>query len=103
MKIEQRDADSDRRAEWRPGRLAGSGPNDPVYELDTAGERVTFGNGVNGHIPPAGATMLASYAVCDGEQGGVAAQSQMACARFRRLVRRECRRGDRRSRAYVGR
>jgi predicted phage baseplate assembly protein len=73
VKIEQRDADTNRRTEGRPGRLAESAQNDPVYELDTAAERVTFGNGVNGRIPPPGATMLASYAVCDGEQGGVAA------------------------------
>jgi predicted phage baseplate assembly protein len=73
VKIEQQGADTNRRTEWRPGRLAESGPNDPVYELDTSDDRVTFGNGVNGRIPPTGATMLASYAVCDGAQGGVAA------------------------------
>jgi predicted phage baseplate assembly protein len=72
VEIEQRDADTNRRAGWRRGRLAESGPNDAVYEFDAVAERVTFGNGVNGRIPPARATMLASYAVCDGEHGGVA-------------------------------
>lgn len=73
VKIELRDPDTNRRSEWRPARLADSGPTDAVYEFDAATERVTFGNGVNGSIPPAGATMLATYAVSDGDQGGVAA------------------------------
>ncbi len=73
VKIELRDPYSNRRSEWRPARLSDSGPSDAVYEFDPVTGRVTFGNGVNGSIPPAGATMVATYAVSDGDQGGVAA------------------------------
>jgi len=73
VKIEQRGPDTNRRIEWKIGRLADSGPDDAVYEFDAAAQRVTFGNGVNGRMPPAGAVMLATYAVSDGEQGDVAA------------------------------
>jgi predicted phage baseplate assembly protein len=73
VKIELRQGDSNYRSVWRPAPLADSGPLDAVYEFDAATERVTFGNGVNGRMPPAGATMLATYAVSDGDQGGVAA------------------------------
>lgn len=76
VKIELRDADTNHRSAWRPARLADSGPADAVYEFDAATERVTFGNGVNGRIPPAGATMAATYAVSDGDKGGVAANHQ---------------------------
>jgi predicted phage baseplate assembly protein len=73
VKIELRDPATNRRSEWRPARLADSGPDEPVFELDTATARVTFGNGVNGRVPPSSASMLATYAVSDGDQGGVAA------------------------------
>lgn len=73
VKIELRDPDTNRRSEWRPARLQDSGPDAPVFELDTATARVTFGNGVNGRVPPQSATMLATYDVSDGYQGNVAA------------------------------
>lgn len=73
VKIELRDSDTNRRSEWLPARLSDSGPTDAVYEFDAVAGRVTFGNGVNGSIPPAGATMLATYTVSDGDKGGVAA------------------------------
>lgn len=76
VKIELRDPDTNRRSEWRPARLSDSGPDDAVFELDTFTERVTFGNGVNGRIPPQGAEMLATYTVSDGDQGSVAANRQ---------------------------
>ena len=60
------------RETWRRGRLREQGPDDRVYELDTRIGEVTFGNGVNGRIPPAGSSALVSYAVCDGEQGNIA-------------------------------
>ena len=69
-----------------------------MYEFDAATERVRFGNGVNGRIPPQGATMLATYAVSDGDQGNVAANRKWQVAGFRRLVRRERRCGGRRRR-----
>ena len=73
VKIEQLDASTGRRTEWRSARLEESGPDDAVFEFDLASERVAFGNGVNGRIPPQGAQMLATYAVSAGEGGGVAA------------------------------
>ena len=73
VKVELRDANTNRRSEWRPASLSDSGPDDAVYEFDAVAERITFGNGVNGRIPPAGAQVLATYAVSDGERGGVAA------------------------------
>lgn len=73
VKIELRDPDTNRRSEWRPARLASSGPDAPVFEFDTATARVTFGNGVNGRVPPQSSTMLATYGVSDGDQGNVAA------------------------------
>ncbi len=73
VKIELRDANTNRRSEWRLARLADSGPNDNVYEFDAGTQRVTFGNGVNGRIPPAQTHVLATYSVSDGERGGVAA------------------------------
>ncbi len=82
VKIELREPRTNRRIEWRAGTLADSGPNDEVYELDAAAGRVTFGNGVNGKIPPSGATMLATYAVCDADRGGVAANRKWRVAGF---------------------
>lgn len=58
---------------WRRcERLSEHGPNERVYELDAKAGEVTFGNGVNGRIPPAESQVLATYAVSDGEQGRVA-------------------------------
>jgi predicted phage baseplate assembly protein len=73
VRIELRDPLTGRRDEWRLGRLVDSGPLDTVHEFDAATQRVSFGNGVNGSMPPAGAAMLATYAVSDGERGGAAA------------------------------
>jgi predicted phage baseplate assembly protein len=73
LKIELRDAATGRRTEWLSARLAMSGPDDAVFEFDLASKRVTFGNGVNGRVPPQEAQMLATYAVSAGEEGGVAA------------------------------
>ena len=58
---------------WRRrDRLTDQGPADTVFELDAGAGRVTFGNGVNGHVPPSGAQVFASYAVSDGDRGGIA-------------------------------
>ena len=58
---------------WRRcERLSEQGPNDEVYEFDLRTNEVTFGNGVNGRIPPNEAQVTADYAVSDGEAGGVA-------------------------------
>jgi len=63
-------------------RLSDRGPDERVFELDAGSGRITFGNGINGGIPPAEAQVLASYAVCDGEQGGVARNRQWRVAGF---------------------
>lgn len=58
---------------WRRcERLSEQGPNDDVYELDEQAGQVTFGNGVNGRIPPLHSQVFVTYAVSDGEQGDVA-------------------------------
>jgi predicted phage baseplate assembly protein len=82
VRVELRDLGTNRRTEWRRQRLADSGPNDAVYEFDTATRRVTFGNGVNGQIPPTDTQVLASYFVSDGEQGNVAANRKWQVAGF---------------------
>lgn len=53
-------------------RLSERGPGERVYELDAGAGRITFGNGVNGALPPAGAQVFARYDVSDGEAGCVA-------------------------------
>ncbi|HEU4794756.1 MAG TPA: putative baseplate assembly protein, partial [Pyrinomonadaceae bacterium] len=53
-------------------RLADRGPDESVYELDLKEARVTFGNGVNGRVPPAQAQVFVTYSVSDGEAGRVA-------------------------------
>ncbi|HET7058568.1 MAG TPA: putative baseplate assembly protein [Nitrospiraceae bacterium] len=67
---------------WRRDRLADANPNDNVYELDVAAARVTFGNGINGRIPPAGSPVLVSYAVSDAERGRVARNRKWKVAGF---------------------
>ncbi len=58
---------------WRRcDRLSERGPDDEVYEFDAGTGQVTFGNGLNGRIPPADAQVLATYAVSDSEEGNVA-------------------------------
>ena len=52
-------------------RLSAAGPEDRAYELDAPSGRVTFGNGVNGRVPPAAAHVLVTYDVSDGADGNV--------------------------------
>jgi hypothetical protein len=66
----------------RCDRLAECGPDERVYELDTAAGRVTFGNGVNGRVPPQGTQILINYAVSDGEAGDVARNRQWKVTGF---------------------
>ncbi len=68
---------------WRRcDRLSDRGPAENVYELDAEAGRVTFGNGLNGRVPPDGSQVLASYAVCDGEEGRIARNRQWQVAGF---------------------
>jgi predicted phage baseplate assembly protein len=65
--------DAGRRERWqRWDRLDAQGPDDAVFALDAAAERITFGNGINGRAPQAGDQVVVAYAVCDGDTGGVA-------------------------------
>lgn len=69
--------------EWqRCDRLSDHGPDDRVYELDAAAQRITFGNGLNGCIPAASAQVSVTYAVSDGEQGVVARNRNWRIAGF---------------------
>jgi predicted phage baseplate assembly protein len=63
-------------------RLSDRGPEDRVYEFDPAAGRVTFGNGLNGAVPPAESQVLASYGVSDGEEGNVARSRRWQVAGF---------------------
>lgn len=59
--------------EWtRCDRLADCGPADTVFELDPGAANLTFGNGINGKVPAAGAQIFVSYAVNDGTGGNTA-------------------------------
>jgi hypothetical protein len=53
-------------------RLSEHGSDENVYEVDARTGQITFGNGVNGRIPPAGSQVFVTYTVSDGEQGNVA-------------------------------
>src|SRR5262249_5242271 len=66
---------------WRRcDHLSDFGPDDRVFELDAARAQVTFGNGVNGRVPPAEAQVLVTYAVCDADEGNVARNRRWSVA-----------------------
>jgi predicted phage baseplate assembly protein len=56
--------------------LSDRGPDDNVFVLNAGTGEVTFGNGLNGRIPPTGSRVLVSYSVSDGERGDVARNRQ---------------------------
>ena len=62
--------------------ISDRGPDENVYELDLKNARVTFGNGVNGRIPPAESQVFVSYSVSDGEAGSVARNRKWNVAGF---------------------
>lgn len=66
----------------RVDRLSEQGPHDRAFELDAGRAKVTFGNGINGTKPPAGAQIFVSYAVCDAENGNVARNRRWRVAGF---------------------
>lgn len=51
--------------------LSKSQPHDTHYEFDTATATITFGNGVNGSVVPAGAGLQVSYLASDGKAGNL--------------------------------
>jgi len=62
--------------------LSDRGPDENVYEINVATGQVTFGNGVNGRIPPAESEVLVTYSVSDGEEGRVARNRKWRVAGF---------------------
>jgi hypothetical protein len=83
VKVEVRDPDTGRKVEWqRCERLSESGPEDAVYEFEPVSQRVIFGNGLNGRILEFNANVLVTYAVSDGDQGGVAANRKWQVGGF---------------------
>jgi Baseplate J-like protein len=66
----------------RIDRLSDHGPDERVYELDARRGLVTFGNGINGYIPPSESQVLATYAVSDAEKGNVARNRQWRVTGF---------------------
>jgi predicted phage baseplate assembly protein len=70
-------------ARWQTcDHLSERGPNDKCFEFDIATGRVSFGNGLNGRIPPQGAQVLASYGVSDAQAGEVARNRKWQVAGF---------------------
>ncbi|HEX7153694.1 MAG TPA: putative baseplate assembly protein [Thermoanaerobaculia bacterium] len=66
----------------RTDRLSDRGPGERAFELDAERALITFGNGINGRIPPAQSQVLASYAVCDADRGNVARNRSWSVAPF---------------------
>ena len=76
-------AEADGLQVWeRTDHLSDRGPDERAFELDAGRAKVTFGNGINGRIPPAESQVLVSYAVCDAERGDVARNRQWRVTGF---------------------
>lgn len=58
------------------------GPDENVYEIDVVTGTITFGNGVNGRIPPAGSQAVVTFSVSDGEEGHVPRNRKWRVAGF---------------------
>jgi len=68
---------------WRRvDHLSDQGPSENAYEIDTTRGQITFGNGVNGRIPPAGSQAFVTYSVSEGERGAVARNRKWQVAGF---------------------
>ena len=66
----------------RCARLSDEDPDATKFEFDAAWQRITFGNGLNGRRPSAGARIVATFRVCDGPDGNVARNHQWRVAGF---------------------
>lgn len=62
--------------------LSDKGPLDDFFEFDLKSEVATFGNGVNGRIPPADSHVMVTYSVCNGDQGSIARNRKWCVAGF---------------------
>jgi hypothetical protein len=57
---------------WRHvGDLEPCGPDERVFVLDPVAETLSFGNGVNGAVPPSGSVLRVEYRVCSGARGNL--------------------------------
>ena len=63
-------------------RLDDCGPLDTSYALDTSAAQITFGNGVNGAIPPPDSQVVATYFVNQGQAGNIAANRKWVVGAF---------------------
>jgi predicted phage baseplate assembly protein len=66
----------------RTERLADCGPGDRRFALDPAAARISFGNGVNGAVPPADTPIYATYQVTEGKAGNLAANRKWVVPGF---------------------
>jgi predicted phage baseplate assembly protein len=66
-------------------RLDDCGPGDRCFTFDPARARLSFGNGVNGAIPPADVPILVRYNRCEGKAGNVAANRKWVVPGFEGL------------------
>ncbi len=68
---------------WRRcDELSTCGPRDTVYEFDLAKDEITFGNGVNGAVPPPNSKVVVAYKVCDDEAGNIARNRKWSVSGF---------------------
>lgn len=59
------------------------GPHDRTYMLAPETGQITFGNGMHGRVPPAGAKILAQYQIGGGVAGNVAADVLTKCSEIK--------------------
>jgi len=65
---------------WKPTRdLSTAGPDDRVFVLDPDRAEISFGNKVNGRLPPPGATALLEYSACAGRAGNLPRNQRWTC------------------------
>ena len=71
------------RETWsQTAKLRECGPQDHKFLFDPIAARVTFGNGVNGTIPPKESKIHISYTVTEGQVGNIAANRKWVVAGF---------------------
>ena len=68
--------------------LSQAGPDDTVAQIDFDAESLTFGNGINGRVPPLGAQILVTYETCDGAAANTARGQAWTVQSLNELVAR---------------
>jgi predicted phage baseplate assembly protein len=72
-----------RSEKWtKTDRLDDCGPEDKKLTLDTVAAHVSFGNGINGAVPPVSSQVIASYSVTEGQAGNIAANRKWVVRGF---------------------